>query len=59
MALALWIWLTQTTTFSTWLVVGGGFLVGGLVYSASISIYRPPEIQAVLQAIRGRFKKSA
>lgn len=58
MALALWVWLSQTASSPPWIMVSGGLLCGGLVYSAVIALLRIPESQVILKAIKSRINRS-
>jgi putative peptidoglycan lipid II flippase len=55
MWLSLWAWLTWTEGKSAWLVVGGGIVVGLVVFATSIAVLRVSEFKIVLGAVKRRF----
>ena len=51
MAAALWAWLSAAKTAAVWVRGGGGILLGGLIYTASLLLLQTPEVKAGLQFI--------
>jgi len=50
MALVLWGWLSLVGKATPWLVVGGGLVIGGLVYGILMVLLKVPEVQALFRA---------
>jgi len=55
MWLSLWVWLTWTQGKAAWLVVGGGIVIGVVVFTASIAVLGVSEFKIVLGALKRRF----
>ncbi|PWH17539.1 MAG: hypothetical protein DDG60_01850, partial [Anaerolineae bacterium] len=54
MALALWVWMQATSSISLWLNGLGGVLLGGVVYSAGVLLFRIPEVNSLLVLVKRR-----
>jgi hypothetical protein len=54
MALALYLWLGYSRSFSDWLILLGGLVIGILIYALLVWLLRVDEFQAVIRAIRLR-----
>jgi putative peptidoglycan lipid II flippase len=55
MWLCLWAWIAWTQGRATWLVVGGGLMIGMVVFAASIALLGVSEFKIVLGALKRRF----
>ncbi len=55
MSIALWGWFSLTGSSSIWILGIGGILIGLVVYTAGLLIFRTSELKQVIQVIRTRF----
>jgi putative peptidoglycan lipid II flippase len=54
MGLALWLWLNQAGSFSLWLLVFGGVLIGGALYGGMLLVLRVDEVRGLIKLLRAR-----
>ncbi len=59
MALCVWGWSAFTQGWSAWQVVGGGVVIGGLVYGLGLLLLRVPETQMLLRVAHRRLLRQA
>ena len=57
MGLVVYLWLEGTAGAGVWVIGGGGVILGGAVYAASVLALRVPEGQALLKYVRGKLNR--
>ena len=55
MGICLWGWMTWSAGQPTWLVVGGGVVIGVVVFEVSLSLLKVHEIKFLVGALKRRF----
>jgi putative peptidoglycan lipid II flippase len=55
MGICLWGWMTWSAGQPTWLVVGGGVVIGVVVFGVSLSLLKVHEIKFLVGALKRRF----
>lgn len=59
MVVVLWGWMGLTHGRQSWLVGGGGIVVGTLVYGFGILVMRVPEVQSLLSLLKHRLQPAS
>jgi putative peptidoglycan lipid II flippase len=58
LALVLWCWLSSPIVMPVWVTAPGGILSGVLVYGLVLRLFKVPELDHLLRAVRRKFRRA-